>query len=52
MLNKLAEGEYESEPLDADENESMLSVQVNGNEIEKCAVQWKKAAQEEDLFDF
>lgn len=52
MLNKLAEGEYESEPLDADENDSMLSVQVNGNEIEKCTVLWKKAAQEEDLFDF
>ncbi len=51
-LNKMGDEEYLSEPLSANESEGTVIVQVAGKEIGRCLVAWKKAAEEDDLFDF
>ncbi len=51
-LKKVGEEEYLSESLLPDESDTTISIQVAGKEIGKCYVTWKKAAEEEDLFDF
>lgn len=51
-LHKEGDEEYLSDPLEVDERECKLSVQVAGTEIDSCTICWNIGAQEEDLFDF
>ena len=51
-LTKLGMDEFMTAPLEANENDSELSVLVGDKVIDRCSILWKKAAQEEDLFDF
>ena len=51
-LTKLGMDEFMTAPLEANEHDSELSVLVGDKVIDRCSILWKKAAQEEDLFDF
>ena len=48
-LTKLGMDEFMTAPLEANENDSELSVLVGDKVIDRCSILWKKAAQEEEL---